>query len=75
MQIDWMSILLGVFALAYGIYSLYQRIKNPEKFGKLVAMKKLFGDNTGNIVHLVAYTVLPFVLSVMMFLKAFGIKP
>lgn len=74
MQIDWLSILLGVFALAFGIYTLIQRQKKPESFHKLIAMKKIFGDSAGNIIHLVAYGILPIFLSVLMFLKAFGIQ-
>jgi hypothetical protein len=74
MQIDWTSIILGVVALAYGIYTFVQRSRNPDTFGKLVAMKKIFGDNAGDIIHLVAYGILPIVLSGLMFMKAFGIQ-
>lgn len=74
MQIDWISILFGVLALVYGIYNLINRQKKPETFKKLIAMKKIFGDNAGSIIHFVAYGILPIVLSVMMFMKAFGIQ-
>ena len=75
MQIDWPSIILGVLALAYGMYTFIQRKSNPETFPKLIAMKKSFGDSTGNIIHLIAYGFLPIVLSSLMFMKAFGIQP
>ena len=34
------NLLLGVFALGYGLYTVYIRATAPEKFGKLAAMKK-----------------------------------
>ncbi len=66
--------ILGILAMAFGIYTFYARTSKPEKLVKLKAMKQLFGDKKGNIVHLVAYSFLPIALGVMMFLKgAFGI--
>jgi hypothetical protein len=56
------NLLLGIAALAYGLYTGYARTASPEKFGKLQAMKKQWGESTGNIVHLVAYTVVPIVV-------------
>lgn len=56
------NLLLGVAALAYGVYTGYARTVTPEKFAKLEAMKEQWGESTGNLVHLVAYTVLPVVV-------------
>lgn len=66
--------ILGVLALLYGFYTLNTRSKNPEKLIKLKAMKQLFGDKKGNIVHFAVYTILPFLFGVLMLLKGvFGI--
>lgn len=50
---------IGAAALAYGIYTLIQRKKAPEKFGKLAAMKKQFGEKAGSIVHTISYSLIP----------------
>jgi len=56
------NLVLGVFSLGYGLYTLYVRATTPEKFGKLAAMKKQWGDRGGMIVHVVGYTILPILL-------------
>jgi hypothetical protein len=53
------AIVLGVFSIGYGVFSAIIRVKSPEKFGKLEAMKKKFGDKTGNVIHVVFYTFIP----------------
>ena len=53
------ELLLGVAALAFGLYTGYVRATNPGKFEKLQAMKEQFGPTAGNLVHLVAYTLVP----------------
>ena len=50
---------IGVAAVAYGAYTGYLRMANPAKLGKLEAMRKFMGAQTGGIVHFVAYTILP----------------
>lgn len=58
---DIVTVLIGVAALAFGLFTIYARLKNPSMLGKLVAMKQKFGNSTGNLVHLLAYTVVPLV--------------
>jgi hypothetical protein len=65
-----MRVLLGVAALAYGLYTGYARTATPEKFQKLEAMKKQWGESTGNIVHLVAYTVVPVLVGLALIASA-----
>jgi len=66
--------ILGILAIIYGIYTFYSRTTKPEKLIKLKAMKQLFGDKKGNIVHLIGYSFLPILLGIMMALKGlFGI--
>jgi hypothetical protein len=61
-----MTILIGVAALGFGIYTAYMRARNPAKFGKLAAMKKQWGEGAGNAIHLVAYTVIPIIFGIVM---------
>ncbi|MEH6345489.1 MAG: hypothetical protein V7785_10425 [Bermanella sp.] len=56
---DVITLGLGVVIILYGIYTLVARIKSPEKFGKLVAMKEKFGNGVGTAIHTFAYTFMP----------------
>ena len=53
------TVIIGVAAILFGIYTLYLRIKSPEKLGKLNAMKDKFGNGIGNAIHLIAYSLIP----------------
>jgi hypothetical protein len=56
------TVIIGVAAILFGLYTAFLRAKQPGKLGKLEAMKKKFGATAGNLVHLIAYTVLPLVV-------------
>ena len=56
------SVLIGLAAILYGVYTAWARSAKPEQFKKLAAMKKVWGSGPGNAVHLVAYTVVPLVV-------------
>jgi hypothetical protein len=58
------TILVGVAAVAYGLYAAWARRKTPEKFRKLEPMKKFWGERGGLAVHFVGYTVVPIVFGV-----------
>ena len=58
------SIVVGAAAFLYGIYTLITRIKTPEKFGKLEAMKKAYGKTAGNAIHFVSYTLVPMAVGI-----------
>ena len=60
---------IGIVMVLFGIGTAIMRTRAPEKFGKLKAMKDRFGDETGMIIHITAYTILPFVAG---FLLAFA---
>jgi hypothetical protein len=53
------TVIIGVAAILFGIYTLYLRIKSPEKLGKLNAMKDKFGNGIGNAIHFIAYSLIP----------------
>jgi hypothetical protein len=62
------TVLIGVAAFLYGIYTAWARVAKPGQFGKLEAMKKALGPTTGNIVHLIAYTLVPIGVGVVFLL-------
>lgn len=49
----------GALIAAYGLYTVYARVKAPHQFHKLEAMKKFWGDGPGLAIHFVAYTLVP----------------
>jgi len=59
-------LLLGIAAIGYGLYTAYVRATTPEKLGKLEAMRKQWGDSTGNAVHIIGYTVVPIVVGLVL---------
>ena len=69
---DWLSIILGILATGYGIYTLINRSKPSYNSHRMNSLKNLFGENAGDKVHLFAYTVIPIVIGIMMFSKVFG---
>jgi len=53
------TVLIGAAAILFGIYTAWARIARPQQFAKLEAMKKSLGPTAGNVVHLIAYTLVP----------------
>ena len=66
---DPVTTIIGVLAVCYGLYTAWARVKKPEQFVKLEAMKKQWGDKAGTTVHVIAYTVVPIVLGVVMVVR------
>ncbi|GMO61966.1 MAG: hypothetical protein Ta2G_21420 [Termitinemataceae bacterium] len=62
--------ILGLFGIGYGIYTAIIRKKTPEKLGKIGPMKERFGDKTGNIIHIIAYTVMPILVGIIFAISA-----
>ncbi|HMB69794.1 MAG TPA: hypothetical protein VKU85_10800 [bacterium] len=56
------TVLLGVAAAGFGIYTAWARHAKPEQLGKLEAMRKAWGDRAGSLIHLTAYAILPIVV-------------
>ena len=65
-----LNLVLGALALGYGVYSLYARKTSPENFGKLEAMKKQWGDRAGTVVHVIAYTIAPILVGLVLIGRA-----
>jgi len=66
---NWITISIGVFAVGFGIYSTFVRLTNPQKFGKLEAMKQKFGATAGTVIHTVAYSVVPIIAGIMFIIQ------
>jgi TRAP-type mannitol/chloroaromatic compound transport system permease large subunit len=62
------TVLVGAAAIGYGLYTGWARRARPEQLGKLEAMKRSLGERNGQLVHLVAYTVVPIVVGVALVL-------
>ena len=69
---DIITVVVGVLICLYGVYTLIARINMPEKFGKLNAMKEKFGAGTGNLIHIVAYTVIPIIIGAFVIFSGFN---
>jgi len=54
-----MTVVLGSLAVLFGLYTLIARFKTPEKFKKLQAMQKTFGQGVGTGIHVFAYSIIP----------------
>ncbi|MCA8888345.1 MAG: hypothetical protein KDA46_05935 [Parvularculaceae bacterium] len=54
------DLVLGLAAVAFGLATLAARLFGWEKLlGKRAPMKERYGESTGDIIHLVAYSLVP----------------
>lgn len=54
------SLIFGIFALLYGLSTIYLRLFGDSKgFKKMDKMKRIYGDKAGAVIHILSYTVLP----------------
>ncbi len=69
-KINW-SMVLGFFALGYGLFTLLIRILKREAkfFSKYNAMIAAYGNNAGKMLHVFAYTILPIVVGFLLLFK------
>lgn len=69
---DYTSLIIGAIALAFGLVTLTARLTGKmQSFSKLAAMKELYGEKKGNMVHLIGYTILPLVAGAVLIVSAF----
>lgn len=67
-----MTLAIGALFVAYGCYTAYARVKAPQQFHKLEAMKKFWGEGPGFVMHVMAYTVMPIVVGFVLILSGFN---
>jgi hypothetical protein len=60
------TVLVGVAAVSYGLYTAWARRAKPEQFNKLEPMKNFWGERAGQLVHVVGYTVLPIIIGILL---------
>ncbi|MES2621482.1 MAG: hypothetical protein V4615_11585 [Bacteroidota bacterium] len=69
---DYTSLIIGIIALGFGLVTLVARFTGKmQSFSKLAAMKQLYGEKKGNLIHLVGYTILPLVAGAVLVAAAF----
>ncbi len=55
-----LTLFIGIFCLGYGVLTLSARIFGWNwMFSKKQAIEERFGASTGNLIHLIGYTVVP----------------
>ena len=64
------NLVLGIAAIAYAIYTAVMRARKPEAFGKLEAMRQQWGQGMGTTIHVIGYTVVPFIVGVVLIASA-----
>ncbi len=63
---DPITMALGLGAAGFGSYTTYLRFSNPEKLGKLEAMREKFGTAAGTAIHTVTYSIAPIVVGLIL---------
>jgi len=66
-----LTVVIGIAALLFGIYTMYVRSTNPDKFGKLKAIQAHFGKKGGALLHLVIYSIIPIIFGIIMLFAGF----
>lgn len=66
---DPVTVLVGIAAIGYGLYTAWARRAKPEQFKKLDPMKSFWGERGGQLVHIVGYTVLPIIVGIVLILS------
>ena len=70
MSLDF-NFIVGVLAIAYGVYCFIQRKVAPEKIEKLQTMIERNGEKMAHSIHLVGYTILPIVAGSLLLWRYF----
>ena len=60
------SLLKGLVALLYGLYTIYLRVtKNSKAWAKLDRTKEVYGEKVGATIHIISYTVVPIAIGIV----------
>ena len=67
---NYYTLVLGIFALGYGIFSCVCRFVKPEWFKKLEPMKVQWGKVVGTIIHFVSNVIIPLAVGTVLIFMA-----
>jgi len=70
MNVDF-NFIVGVLAIAYGLYSFIQRKVAPQNIKKLQSMIERNGEKMAHSIHLFGYTILPIVAGLLLLFAHF----
>ncbi|MCP4331649.1 MAG: hypothetical protein GY785_03245 [Gammaproteobacteria bacterium] len=60
------NFVVGVLAIAYGLYCFNQRKTAPQDIKKLQTMIERNGEKMGHSIHLFGYTILPIIAGLLL---------
>jgi len=63
--VDIFTIAIGITMILYGTFTLIMREKKPEAFGKIQAMQNRYGEKSGRIIHIIAYSIAPIIMGLV----------
>jgi hypothetical protein len=68
---DYVTIIIGIICIGYGIFSALMRVKKPELFKKLEPMKKRWGEKNGNMLHFFGYVIVPIIFGTILLISGY----
>lgn len=63
------TVVIGILAAGFGVYTAWARVVKPGQLKKLEPMKKFWGEKTGVVIHFVAYTAIPVLFGIVIVIK------
>ena len=66
-----LNFIIGVLAIAYGLYSYYRRKTAPEDIEKLQELIERNGEKMAHSIHMFGYTILPIAAGGLMLMAAY----
>jgi hypothetical protein len=70
-QMNYTTLAIGLLAFFFGICTLFLRVKHPQTFSKLNAMKERYGEKAGAAIHTISYTILPIIAGIIFIIIGF----
>jgi hypothetical protein len=70
-EMNYTTLAIGLLALLFGICTLFIRMKHPQTFSKLNAMKEKYGEKAGTLIHTISYTILPIIAGIIFIIIGF----
>lgn len=69
------SLVIGIVAILFGLYTFVMRDKEPSQFKKYAAMKAKFGESKARVIHTLFYVAAPCIVgAVALYCSYLGIS-